>query len=188
MTLIKLPLKTPLSWNAIRIVQLGNGKSTKDLVDYRFEPDFEQLGGIRSLHERGIRLRSLSTIAEVLRIVGPYATLWIGPHKGTIAPMDVQPIGWVYGNGDEYEPENFWQWVPDGLSEAQLVTESNRFSTNQLEMFFEKNKSVFKPLVPAQFDREYGQILEIEAIPIQRLADLISKDVDWVFEFEQVKP
>jgi hypothetical protein len=99
MTLSRLPLKTPRNWNAIRVVQLGNGRSTKDLIDYRFEPDFNQLGGVRSLHERGIPLRSLCTLAEVLRIVGPYANLWIGSYKGTIAPMDVQPTGWVYGNG-----------------------------------------------------------------------------------------
>ena len=125
MTLIRLPLKTPRAWDAIRVVQLGNGKSTKDLVDYRFEPDLKRLGGVRSLHERGIPLRSLCPLHTALRIVEPYATLWIGTYKGVVAPMDVQPVGWVYGDGSEYEPENFWQWTPDEQTEKVLLEDVN---------------------------------------------------------------
>ncbi len=98
--------------------------------------------------------------------------------------MDQQPEGWTYPSGQEYELENFWQWIPDAESEAKLVSDSNRFSEDPVEVLFGENKSVFKSLVPVQLDRQYGQIQAIEAIPIQRLAGLVSKDVDWVFEFE----
>lgn len=185
MTLSRLPLKTPRHWNAIRVVQLGNGRSTKDLVDYRFEPDFNQLGGVRSLHERGIPLRSLCTLAEVLRIVGPYATLWIGSYKGTIAPMDVQPTGWVYGNGDEFEPENFWQWTPDEQSEKAILEEINIFVGEGIQYLLKKRESIFNDLFSYQTNRSHGEVLEINSISIQDLARLVKPNTDWVFEFEQ---
>jgi len=185
MTLIRLPLKTPRDWDAIRIVQLGNGKSTKDLVDYRFTPDLGRLGGIRSLHERGIPLRSLISLADVLRIVGPYATLWVGSFKGTIAPMDVQPTGWVYGNGDEYEPENFWQWTPDEPSEKAMLEEINTVFDEGIKTLFEKRESVFKKFVSFQTNRSCGEVLKIDAIAVQDLPRFVKPDTDWVFEFER---
>jgi hypothetical protein len=185
-TLIRLPLKTPRPWDSIRIVQLGNGKSTRDLVDYRFTPDFKALGGIRDLHRRGIPLRSLDPLAKVLQIVGPYATLWIGSCKGTIAPMDVQPTGWVYGNGDEFEPENFWQWTPDEQSENALIEDMNTFLEEGMQYLFKERDSIFKDLFSYQTNRSYGKILTINAIPIQDLARLTKQNIDWVFEFERI--
>jgi hypothetical protein len=183
--LIRLPLKTPRPWDSIRIVQLGNGKSTKDLVDYRFTPDFQSLGGVRDLHRRGIPLRSLVSLAEVLRIVGPYATLWIDSYRGSIAPMEVQPTGWVYGNGDEFEPENFWQWTPDEPSEKAMLRDTNTFLSEGMQSLFERRETVFKDLLSYQINRSYGKVLEINAIPIQDLARMTKQNIDWVFEFER---
>jgi hypothetical protein len=183
-TLIKLPLKTPRYWELIRIVQLGNGKSIKDVVDYRFTPDFKALGGVRYLHNQGIPLRSLASLAEVLQIVGPYAKLWVGTYKGTIAPMDVQPMGWVYGNGDEYEPENFWQWTPDEQSEKAMLSDMNTILREGMQSLLKERETIFKNLLSYQSNQTYGKVLEINAIPIQDLARLIKQEIDWVFEFE----
>lgn len=177
-TLIKFAFKTPQNWNSIQIFNQG---FSKYVIDHRFNVDWEVLKQADNL---GIDLNSLPTIANVLRLVGSHATLWIGPHKGIVAPMDQQPEAWTYPSGQEYEPENFWQWVPSDDSEAKLVSDSNRFSEDPAGVLFGENKSVFKSLVPVQLDRQYGQIQAIEAIPIQRLASLVSKDIDWVFEFE----
>jgi hypothetical protein len=179
MTLYRMPLKTPQNWDGFQIMNQG---LTQSAIDYRFNMEWEVL---KSAQKQGMELSASPTLADVLRIAGSHATLWVGPHKGIIAPMDRQPTGWTYPSGREYEPENFWQWVPDEVAEAQLVHDSNRFSEDPIQVIFGENSSVFKSIVPAQLDRKHGQILSIEGIPIQRLAGLVKKDVDWVFEFEK---
>jgi hypothetical protein len=187
MSLIRLSLKTPIHWDLIRIVQVNNPKLTQDLVDYRFQVDWESLGlgNIRQVHELGIPLRTLSTLSTVLRIVGAYATLWIGPYKGIIAPMDVQPSGWIYANGQEVEPEIFWQWTPDKYSQQAILQDANKVFNEGMKTLLEKSEGVFQKLFSYQIHRSYGEILKVDAIALQDLARIVKLDTDWIFEFQK---
>ncbi|MBW4554104.1 MAG: hypothetical protein KME35_23825 [Aphanocapsa sp. GSE-SYN-MK-11-07L] len=164
---MKIFLKSPINYDTI---QIKNGTIEKYVVDYRFNLDDHTL---KSLSQYDLPSHP-PKLAEILRIVGAYATLWIGTYQGKISPMDGQPTGWTYLSGTEFEPENFWQWVPDSRSERELLQESNVFLRHQMRLGI--NDGVLKSFVP------YKLVLAVDMIPIQRLAGILRKEVDWVFE------
>jgi hypothetical protein len=175
---MRLSLKSPINYDTI---QIKNGTIEKYLAEYRFSLDYATLKNLRqySLPSHPPKL------AHILRVVGSHATLWIGTFQGIVAPMDVQPTGWTYPSGKAFEPENFWQWVPDSRSERELISESNAFLIDPMQPLFGSNGGVFKSLVPYQLAERQGKTLAVDAIPIQRLASIVRKDIDWVFEFDQ---
>jgi hypothetical protein len=132
-----------------------------------------------------LEILSEPRIIDVLRVTGSHATLWIDTCKGLVAPMDVQPEGWSWDTEGEklVPPEFFWQWTPDMDSAQRLTDAANRFSEEPDSIF--ATESVFKQLVPFSFTLSYEAVQNIEGIPIQRLADLVRKEINWVFEFEK---
>jgi hypothetical protein len=172
---MRFAFKTPRDWDHIEI---NNGSLTKSVIEYRFNTTWEN---VKQLRDLGVQSASDPTLATVLRAMGSHTILWIGTYQGTIAPQDVQPEGWTYPSGQAYEPENFWQWYPDDRSAQMLVKDSNSFLDNPMS-FMEDPQGIFKSLVPFQIARNQGQTIAVDAIPISRLAGMVRKEVDWVFE------
>lgn len=117
-----------------------------------------------------------------LLAIGSYKRLWIGDLDGIIAPMDVQPEGWTYPNGESLEPSWFWQWHPSEISHSKLLQDSKK--TNIFDFTENIDKGRFKSLVPMKFHEKYGEIQTIGAFPVMRLP-AIMKDCTWTIEVDQ---
>jgi hypothetical protein len=175
---MRLAFTTPINFKS---GAMYNKTQRKPFVEYRFNVPTETL---MTIIDAELEIPSHPRLLDVLKVVGSHATLWIGTCRGIVAPMDVQPIGWTWDlDGEKPVPaELFWQWTPDKDSALRMTEEANHFSNNPDSVF--GTAGVFKQLVPFNFSLNYEKVEDIEGITIQRLADLVRKDVDWVFEFE----
>lgn len=176
----RINLPHPINYDNIAIY---NGNCQKSFVDWRFNLPYEALS---QLEDWGYEIKSLPSLADILKIVGSHATLWLGDRlSGQVAPMDVEPMGWTYRNRKiAIAPEWFWLWYPSLGSQEILVKEANLFADNPTSLF-EERPSIFKSLVPFQLTSVRGRIERIEAIPVTKLASLVRQNCDWIFEWEK---
>jgi hypothetical protein len=176
----RINLPHPINYDSITIY---NGNCQKPFVDWRFNLPYEALS---QLDDWGYDVGSLPSLADILKIVGSHATLWIDERvSGIVAPMDVEPQQWTYRNRNmAIAPEWFWLWYPDKRSQEILVKEANLFTDNPTALF-DEYPSIFKSLVPFQLTCARGTIEQIEAIPITKLASLVRQNCNWTFEWEQ---
>jgi hypothetical protein len=176
---MRLAFKTPINFNNWHIY---NGSQRKPFVEYRFNVPSDTL---LTIFDAQLNIPAQPRLQDVLKIVGSHASLWIGTYKGIVAPMDVEPMGWSWDiEGEKPVPSQvFWQWHPDRESTLRLLEEANQFSNNPESVF--SREGIFKQLVPANLSHQHEKIEDIEGIPIQRLADMVYKEADWVFEFDK---
>lgn len=156
---------------------IHNGSATRPFTWWEINSDYETLCSIQNLYDGEVA--AYLKLNTMLRIAGSHATLWISDWQGTIAPMDVQPQGWCYPNGEPIEPEWWWQWHPAPDTAAAIVA--------RLEAgpFAQDETSPLKSGVPYQFQRRQGQTQAVEAIPIQQLPNLVRSAAPWIFEFNR---
>jgi hypothetical protein len=167
-----IQLTAPRHFNTIEIY---NGDLRQTIIDWRFSMPYDVL-------KRFDDLPSDAMLADVLRSVGSHATLYVDWWKGTIAPMDVQPQGWTWANGDPFPDEYWWQWTPDDATAAAMITEANSASID-FEGVMGKYTQVLKDGVPFQFARRHGEIKAVEAVPLHRLAGIARSSCTWMFAF-----
>lgn len=107
--------------------------------------------------------------------------------QGTIAPLDVKSASWRYPNIiHPYERENWWQWTPDNFSKQKLLAEANSTAIGTDGMLG-KYTQIFKSGIPFQVGLQRGRLLDIQAVPIHKLADMTRNTCKWIFEFETSK-
>ncbi|MGG6267081.1 hypothetical protein ACQ4M3_13020 [Leptolyngbya sp. AN03gr2] len=172
----KLQLRTP---GYDHRFQIQNRALRQPFTWWAFQPDYE---AVELLDDLGISTCS-PKLDQILRLVGSYATLWIGDWEGKIAPMDVVPEGWTYPSGRLLEREWWSQWYLCDRTESQAVEFINM---NPFEA--SKVHSPFKSGLPFQMQHSLGKVSSISAIEIQRLPDLVHKDIKWIFEWDVDKP
>jgi hypothetical protein len=176
----RLQLATP---NYFHRFEIKNGSVRKNFSWWEFLPEcwdtFQQLQSL------GCAVGSSVKLNDVLQVVGSHATLWLGDWQGIVVPMDVPPQGWTYPSGRALEPEWWWQWHPCDRSAKKIVQALNAAPVEA----WESARSIpFKSGIAFQSQRNQGNVLSVEAIPMQRLPGLVRKDVPWVFEFLQQQP
>ena len=150
--------------------EIHHGTATKAFSWWEFYPDWEAL---HQLTEFDQEIQAHPKLDEILRLVGSHATLWIGSWQGTLSPMDVQPQGWTYPSGKPIEPEWFWQWHPVEHVAQAAVTLLN---ADPISAWEATETTPLKAGVPSQMQRALGEVQAVDAIPVQRLPDLMRKD------------
>jgi len=148
---------------------ISNGNATQRFTKYTFSVDYETAG----------KVGSQPTIAKLLNYAGSHCRLWLDGIDGIVSPMDVEPQGWLYPNGETLiEPEYFWVWHPSVFSHDKVVKDLNTF-----KLWVDNDmSSVFKTMVPLHIEEKYGKILFVEGIPIMELIGKVKTNVQWVFE------
>lgn len=170
----RLRLRTPIYWSSLNVV---NGNLTSYYTDYRFIFNWDMREACKQ--KKFDDLPGLPSIADVLKLTGSYTKLWIGDHLGILAPKEVEPEGWTCPSGKPLPREHFWCWYPDENSQRKI---REQFQEN---LFTSKRRSsFFKTLVPMQLQQTHSSILQINSIEALRLPDLISKELDWIFEWD----
>ena len=167
----RIQLKRP---EAEHQFDIQNGSLTRPFSWWEFNTSWQQS---RQLADWGASDRVSPKLNEILRIFGPYCSLWLDDWEGTLVPMDVPPDGWTYPNGDKLEPEWWWEWHPSQRTNAEAV----KFLNKPIDLISLDRPAPFKCGVPFQMKRKMGEIVKIEAIPIQQLAAISHKDSDWTF-------
>jgi len=168
----RLSLKTPDYSHQFNI---RNGSICRAFTWWEFYPSWEAL---QDLHKLGIRYASGVKLNQVLRAVGSHATLWIDGWEGRVAPMDAEPEGWTFPNGDPLPKEWWWQWYPGDRASQEI----SAFLNMDIQESWNA-KLPFKFGIPFQFQRSMGAIEQVNAIPIQRLPGLVKKGAVWIFEY-----
>ena len=170
-------------WHNHDTAWICNGNLKQTYVRYTPDCDPENRLLLRKLeNSRGLSA-VYADLVRVALITGPYATLWIGDLKGTIAPMDVQPQGWTYPNGEVAEPSFFWQWHPSDDTEDKIIRDLSDANPFRKVLEGEEPKYL-KGLVPYAKDRKHGKIDAIQAFPILKLPEMLRPDLQWTFEFD----
>jgi hypothetical protein len=176
MTQYRVKLKTP-DWE--HQFKIHNGGVSREFIWWEFSPEWETLGTLQDLAEG---ISCFPKLAEILKLAGSHATLWIGEWEGIVAPMDCPPEGWSYPSGAELEPEWWWQWHPREATRPKIEGYLNAQPSEAWNVY---QTTPFKAGIPFQMQRTFGGLDQVQAISVQQLPGLVRAGVSWVFEFER---
>lgn len=166
------------SWYYQDRLRLWNGDARKLVIQYmpKYEPEDRLL--VQKLSRQRNLERGIDDLAKLALVAGPYATLWAGDMEGKIVPMDVEPQGWTYANGEPVEPSWFWQWHPSDATKAAMLQDLK--ATNPLS----STTSIFKSLAPRLMCGRHGAVTDIQAIDVAQLPNIVKSGTPYIFEFE----
>ena len=163
---MQIELTTPKHHDAL--IFFNGFDRTFQAIDYRFD---------LSMLEIGIRQ---NRIVDVLRYLqsgskpDQYPTLNINGFVGSVAPALTLHTRWCYDTGGMVEWEYFWNWYPNKETKALILKNIN----NHLNP--KSPHPLFKELIPYRYDRG----IQIDPIPIYRLAGMVHADAVWLFTSE----
>ncbi len=175
---------TVVDWTHDNFI-LSNTHAAQTMRGIRFQPVWNGRDGLQ--FRKLVRAAGLppgtDDLVRIALVAGPYSTLWIEDLNGTIAPMDVEPQGWIYPNGEPAEPAWFWQWYPSETAQQKMLADLHDPDPLR-ELSADRKPKYFKGLVPFDKARNYGEIQAINGINLQQLPDMMRRGLTWTFEFD----
>jgi hypothetical protein len=122
-------------------------------------------------------------LEDFLALIGLPARLAIGEYNGTIIQNPVPPSGWTYPSGEPLPESWHWLWQPDSSTKELMNREIQTGSDLDNYIFSEPKETLFKRAIPHILYDRYGEISDINPIPLLELPRYTKQPNTWAFQF-----